>query len=309
MTLIATARDPIPEGAVAEWVTAADGTRLRVARWCPSTSTRGTVVLLSGRSEFIEKYFEVVGALLERGYAVATLDWRGQGLSDRSLPNPYKGHVEHFDLYVSDLRHVIETFVLPNCKGPYRLVCHSLGGNIGLRYLGAHPDTFSDALFSAPMWGIGRAARTTPFVRGVSAVTRTLGLGARYVPGTGGDWFPGSYPFEDNVLTGDRDRFERAEEQRIADPRLALGAPTLGWVRQAIASMDVIHRAGFPEAIDIPMQICSAKKDALVSVASHQLIARRLKNAKHLVVDGARHELLMETDAHRDRVFEAFDEL
>ena len=54
----------------------------------PPERPRGTVVLLTGRGEFIEKYAtEVVGELLERGFAVVALDWRGQGLSDRPLPS------------------------------------------------------------------------------------------------------------------------------------------------------------------------------------------------------------------------------
>ena len=35
----------------------------------------------------IEKYFEVVGELRRRGFAVAVLDWRGQGGSSRLLRN------------------------------------------------------------------------------------------------------------------------------------------------------------------------------------------------------------------------------
>lgn len=309
MTLIATPEDPVPEGAVVEWLTAADGTRLRVARWCPPEGSKGTVVLLSGRSEFIEKYFEVIGWMLTRGFSVATLDWRGQGLSDRPLANPHKGHVAHFDLYMADLRQVLESFVLPHCPAPYRLVCHSMGGNIGLRYLGTDPDTFESALFSAPMWGIGKPPRTTNAVRALAAATKFLRLGAGYVPGTGGDWTPGGYPFEGNTLTNDRARFERAAAQVEAEPRLALGGPTLGWVAQAIASMDVLHSDGFAEAIEIPIVVCSAAQDALVSLGSHELIVGRLPNVKHLVLDGARHELLMEIDDHRNRVLAEFDAL
>ena len=48
---------------------AAPGARLRYACWNASgTTTRGTVVVLTGRGEFIEKYAtEVVGELLRAG--------------------------------------------------------------------------------------------------------------------------------------------------------------------------------------------------------------------------------------------------
>ena len=57
---------------------------------------RGTVAILGGRGEFIEKYFEVAEDLLSRGLAVATMDWRGQGGSERPLRNARKGHVDDF---------------------------------------------------------------------------------------------------------------------------------------------------------------------------------------------------------------------
>ena len=51
--------------------------RVRMAFWPATAATaRGTIVLLQVRTEFIEKYFEVVGELRERGFAVLTLDWR-----------------------------------------------------------------------------------------------------------------------------------------------------------------------------------------------------------------------------------------
>src|SRR5689334_11979155 len=61
---------------------------LRYALWSARGTSRGTILLLTGRGEFLEKYAtEVVGELLDRGFAVAAIDWRGQGLSDRPLPD------------------------------------------------------------------------------------------------------------------------------------------------------------------------------------------------------------------------------
>lgn len=309
MTLVETATDPAPDGAVVDWLTAEDDTRFRVARFGSMDAARGTVVILNGRTEFIEKYFEVIGDLIHRGFAVATLDWRGQGLSTRPLPNPQKGHVEDFDLYVSDLRQAVEQFIDPNCPAPYRALCHSMGGNITLRYLDAYPDTFESAVFSAPMWGIGESAGTRFRLRAVSTLADWIGLGERYAPGGGGDYGDSSRNFEDNVLTHDRGRFERFIAQVEEEPELALGAPTLGWARQAMASIDIVGSPGFAEAIRIPIRVCTAGADGLVSIGTQARIAGRLPNAKQIIVEGAKHELLMELDRHRDRVFAAFDEL
>ena len=308
MTLIATAADPIPAGAHSDWMCADDGTRFRAARWTPATATRGTLVVLNGRTEFIEKYFETIGQLLQRGFAVATLDWRGQGRSDRALANPRKGHVGDFREYIGDLHQAIENFVRPACPEPLRILAHSMGGNIALRYLHDHPQTFERAIFSSPMWGVGSSLRPGLLMRAMSAVGNGLGFGSSYVPFAGGDQRESSRRFEDNVLTSDPKRFQRMVDQLVADPRLALGAPTQGWARAAIASLDAIHAPGFAEAIAIPVRVCSGSADSVVPPASHVAIAERLPHGQRTLIVGARHELLIEADAYRDRFFDAFDD-
>jgi len=75
MDLVGTESNPIPSGAISGSITTSDGVNLRFARWRPTARrARGTVCLFQGRSEQIEKYFEVIGDLRRRGFAVATLD-------------------------------------------------------------------------------------------------------------------------------------------------------------------------------------------------------------------------------------------
>ena len=97
-------------------------------------------------------------------------------------------------------------------------------------------------------------------------------------------------------------------QQIDQEPRLALGGPTLAWVRQAIKSMDVIHAEGFVEKIRIPITVCSAGADALVSVEAQTLVANRLPMGRQVIVADAKHELMMEIDAHREVFFSAFDD-
>lgn len=308
MPFVVTAQDPVPPGGESDWLIASDGTRFRVARFGSPTAKNGTVVLLTGRTEFIEKYFEVIGDLISRDYAVATLDWRGQGLSDRALENRHKGHVRSFDLFVSDLHQAIEEYIRPNCPAPFRALCHSMGGNIGLRYLGEHPDFFSSAVFSAPMWGIGKFARTPLWMRGVGCLTDLLGMGDNYTPGVG-DYSDSDHTFEGNTLTQDEGRFERFGAQIAQESKLELGGPTLCWARQAIKSTDVLHGKGFAESIRIPIAVCSAGADTLVSVEAQTLVADRLPMARQVVVAASKHEVMMELDVHRDVLFAAFDSL
>src|SRR6201988_471333 len=127
MRLVAPPANPIPEGAIVATVRAIDGVRLRTARWTPPVATRGTVALLGGRAEFIEKYFQTIQDLLDRGFAVATMDWRGQGGSQRQLSNPRKGHIDDFSLYERDLDAFVSEGLGPSFPQPWFALCPSRG--------------------------------------------------------------------------------------------------------------------------------------------------------------------------------------
>ena len=87
MELVALAKNPAPSGATTGLFKSSGGAKLRYARWEPTRPPkRGTVCVFQGRGEYIEKYFEVVADLRRRGFAVATMDWRGQGGSSALCP-------------------------------------------------------------------------------------------------------------------------------------------------------------------------------------------------------------------------------
>ena len=68
-----------PRNVEAYWVKAKDGVRLRLAHWSPIEAPKGTIFLLQGRSENIEKYGRTAEKLVEAGYSILAIDWRGQG--------------------------------------------------------------------------------------------------------------------------------------------------------------------------------------------------------------------------------------
>ena len=132
--------------------------RLRYAWWNAAGTPRGTVLVLPGRVEFIEKYAtEVVGELLERRFVVVGFDWRGQGLSDRPLADHDKGHIDRFETYISDLRLFLDTVVAPEAPRPILALCHSMGGHLFLRSLSLHGNApFAAAVLTAPMTGLAQ---------------------------------------------------------------------------------------------------------------------------------------------------------
>lgn len=283
------------------------GDRLRYCSWKASGTPRGSVVLVHGRAEFIEKYaMEVAGELRDRGFDVYAVDLRGQGLSSRMLADPQKGHIDDFATYGADLKLFVETVVLPAAPQPRLLFSHSTGGNIALRYLTTEGSrAFSAAIFSSPMTGLPGAGRIRLLLALLGLVP---GLDTRYAPGTG-PYDPRNHPFATNDVTHDERRYDFTRQWFAADPRLKLGGPTIGWVRQAFRSFDTLDAPGTLERIALPTLIVSGTDDTVVDIKTHAIAARRIPGAEHVTIDGARHELLMETDARRTQFWAAFDRL
>ena len=289
---------------------AEDGTALRTARWTGSAGCpRGSAVLLQGRAEFIEKYCETAGDLLARGFAVFSLDWRGQGGSDRALDDPHKGHVGSYDAYLSDFDRFLERVVLPDAPRPIVVLAHSMGGHIVLRHAGdqaarAAPCFAERIVLSAPMIEIARGPVQRILAKIMTRGAMALGLGDRYAPG-GGGYF--SVPFDDNPLTRDRARFARTEAMVRDNPALALGWPTVGWLAASRRSIAILRRPGYPEALRTPVLMIGAGADRVVSNPAQARLAARMPNCRLETIPDARHELLMETDAVRERVLARFD--
>ena len=133
MTLVSIPSNPVPEDVVSGTIKTPDGAELRFARWAPPAGRKGTVCVFTGRSEQIEKYFETVRDLRDRGFAVAMIDWRGQGHSSRRLRDPRKGYVRDFSDFEVDVETFVQQVVLPDCPPPYFALAHSMGGAVMLR--------------------------------------------------------------------------------------------------------------------------------------------------------------------------------
>src|SRR3954469_19078385 len=235
MKLVDIPANPVPEGATAGTLKTADGVLLRYARFDPPAGRKGTLVVLPGRSEFIEKYFEVVRDARARGFAVAILDWRGQGLSERALPNARKGHVYDFSEYDRDLEAFVKEIVLPDCPAPYFALGHSMGAAVLIRSVQQGRRWFDRIVLSGPMISLVRAAGS-PYVRATARFLRLAGMGRSYVPGGGGTPI-NTLPFAGNRLTSDPVRYARTAAVIEADPSLAIGSPTVAWIDSAFKAM------------------------------------------------------------------------
>jgi lysophospholipase len=305
MALVSTVDNPAPPGAVEQDVYAADGVRLRAVRWASSPIERGTVAVLGGRGEFIEKYFEVVGDLLSRGFTVASMDWRGQGGSERPLRNARKGHVDDFSYFERDLDALVGSVLRPYCPPPWFGLCHSMGAAILLMVDEAGHCPFERLVLTSPMIALKGINLRGP-ARFLLEALDAVGMGAAYIPGEGNGnlW---SAPFDGNVFTTDPVRHARIARLAAEAPHLCLGGPTVGWAHAAFRLMMRFDEPGFPGRLLTPALIIASGADHVTDTAAAENFAARLRVGRIIVIDGAEHEILIERAVFRRQFWAAFD--
>lgn len=289
-----------PEGGAAYWLTASDGVRLRVAVW-KKPGAKGTVLLFPGRTEYAEKYGLAAKDFADRGYAMVAIDWRGQGLADRALPNRMTGHVGDFAEYQADVDAVMALVDQLDLPKPLYLVAHSMGGCIGLRAL-VRGLPVKAAVFSAPMWGIAMAAWMRPLAQVISQASGLFGQAHRFAPGTSDKTYVAEAGFGGNVLTTDALMWEYMRSQVAARPELALAGPSLAWLNAALAECNALSLAPAP---DCPTLTCLGTAEKVVDSAPIHLRMSNWRGGKLDLYQGAEHEIMMETPTHRAQFYES----
>jgi lysophospholipase len=304
MNLVSIPANPPPDHVKVGSLKTRDGVALRFACWDPPRQRKGTVCLFQGRGEFIEKYFETVRDLRARGFAVAALDWRGQGLSDRRLRNPRKGYVRSFDQYQIDLETFMREVVLPDCPPPHFALAHSIGAMILLRAAHAGNRWFDRIVLLAPRIALP-GMRGTAF-RGLIRTMRLVGLGSLYTPGSDPTVML-QHPFRDNLLTSDPVRYARTIAVLEAEPKLVIDRPTVAWSDAEFRAMHELSEPTYPGRIREPILIIAAGMDRIASTPAIEDFGIRLRAGAHLIVPGAQHDLLLEQDRFRQQALAAFD--
>lgn len=309
MQLVSLARNPVPSGATAGVFPGYDGSPLRFAIWGATRGPRrGTVCIFQGRTEFIEKYFETVADLRRRGFAVAIMDWRGQGGSDRPVGDPRKGHIDDFSEYDQDIRQFMREVVLPDCPPPYIALGHSMGSHIVLRNIAGPGSWFERAVLVAPMLAI--SSRMLGFPKGLirlySSIGSAAGFASAYVQG-GSPTTGYSSEFEGNILTSDPERFQRNRQMERTAPNLLLGSPTIGWLKAAMGSMKMLSDPDYPKRVRVPALVFGAGKDRIVDTSAVEKFAVALKVGTYILIPDAQHEILQENNDIRARFWATFD--
>lgn len=305
-----------PEGWRWHYFTNPKGQKLRFGAVTPkSRIPNAVVVCLPGLSEYAEKYYEVAHDLLDQNLAFWILDWQGQGQSDRPLSNRQKRHSSDFSNDIDDLHYFLTEYVKhasvhPDVgRIPLVMLAHSMGGNIGMRYLIDHPDMFACAAFSAPMFGI-RAARIFPLsiAVAISTVLKEF-FNMSYVFG-GKDWNPEERETPArNFFSGDDVRAAVHNAWCKADTNLQVGNVTFGWLSAALRSCYRLQQEIRKKPVQIPCLIAIAENEQLVDNTAIRKVAATLPHTVVLDLQESRHEILMEQDNIRGKFMAAFGEM
>ncbi len=302
-TLYSTPDNPIPGNHTVGYFDGVGNRKIRYAIFKSDAQVaKGTVVLLQGRNESIEKYAETIGELTARGLWVATFDWRGQAGSERLLKKPRRGHVRRFSDYERDLAIFLEKIVLPDTRLPFFMLAHSMGALIALSQAPLLASRIDRLAIAAPFVALGGQKLGHGMIGLMAAVFSLCGLG--FLPLMRDR---GSLPFSENLLTSDARRFARNKALTDTHPELALGPPTARWLHETFKAIKRVSSREHLTQIRVPTIVLAPTQDKLVPHLAVENLARNFRAGHMIPIDGGRHELLQEADHYRAQAIAAIE--
>ncbi len=295
-----------PGGGNAFFINGFDNKRLRVALW-NINSDEGTIILQSGRTEFIEKYYEVIEGFISRGYCVAAMDWRGQGLSDRTCKNIRLGHIDSFEEYDKDLIKTLEVYN-KICPKPWIGFGHSMGGCLMASNFVENQEIYKALILCAPMLSIQSRSSLRILVSVLGSVS-SIGFKDFAINKPNWDHEQGwlEEEFNDNFLTSDQYRFNRVYRLISKEHALGVKGLSLGWIYEAIKRTNLFKDKKWGTLVEKPSLLLNATRDRLVSPSGNVQILSKFRNS-HVENIDSRHEIFMESDPIRNKAWEKVDE-
>lgn len=180
-----------------------------------------------------------------------------------------------------------------------------MGGPIVLRAVMNGLEVQS-CVFTGPMFGIHMSPVLRPVGWALAYAAPAVGLGQLLPPTTKKQNYLQANEFEGNSLTSDPEMYRIMRDQILAYPDLALGGPSLVWLREALKESYLLSKLPSP---DLP---CAAILGAEEKIVETQRIHDRMAiwpNGKLHVIPGAEHEVMMETPEIRAHVLSVLTEL
>ena len=234
-----------PKGINSYFLPMDDGINIRVCFWVnKNNNLKGTILLQQGHNEFIEKYYETIEEFIERDYSVIAFDWRGQGMSDRQIKDEHKAYINDFDRHDKDLKYILNEVIKDNFPKPLIGIGHSMGGCLMLSAFHNHPGFFSKGILSAPMLGF----KNERFLKTASSIMNIFRKDTDYLLGSKPNMGKET-PFNENDLTSDRKRYQRALELVRKRPSIRLWGVTNAFAKAVNKRFKTIRKKNWVEEI------------------------------------------------------------
>lgn len=264
-------------------------------------NTKAKIIIVNGYNESYLKYAEVIFDLYKKNFSIYTYDHRGQGFSDKFPNQKNRGFLNDFNELVDDLEIFFKFVQNHDKQQDIFMLAHSMGGAVATLATGRQKILPKKLALSAPMMGI----KLSPLpileypIYLSTVLFSKLGLAHTFAFGQS-DCFP-LIPFEKNVVTHSKARYQIWQEHIRTTPQVQLGGPTFQWVKESIkASREA--RAITNPGNQIPILLLQAEKEDLVLNNAHEIFVHNWHNAQLKVISNAKHEILMEIDSIRNTV-------
>lgn len=235
--------------------------------WKPDAEPRAVVALVHGVGEHSGRYMNVVGPLVEDGYAVYSFDQRGHGRSAGT-----RVHINRWAEYRDDLATFLASVAEQEPGRPVVIYGHSMGSLVVLDYLLQNPSGLAGAIISGVALqpaGVGSPAMIA-MARVLTHVTPKLSV---------------SLGIEAEALTRDPEALAAYHADE-----LVTGRATVRWGTE---SLDTVERIKSGMAgIRLPVLVVHGGDDRLNMVAgAHALVdALCLEDKTLRVYPGVYHE-------------------
>lgn len=248
---------------------------------------RAAVAVIHGYGDHSGRYAPLFEALVDGGYEVHALDYRGHGQADGR-----RGHCDRFSDYLDDLGLFldrVDTAVRREGSAEPRklfVLGHSHGGLILARYLIERPRPVAGAIFCSPYLRL--AIRPSP-----------LKLGLARLVGRVAPWLP----FQSEIRIEQLSRDPGVRDATLRDP-LYNRTVTPGWFFESQAAQaEVLRRA---DEIVAPSLVLAGLADSVADpaemVAFHRALGAADKELR--TYPDAYHELFNELPASRCRALD-----
>jgi lysophospholipase len=261
----------------------------------PAQKTAGApIVICPGFTEFCEKYAGAASRLVALGHDVLIIDWPGQGRSGHLGELSLSVHLDDFE------DHLVAADALMAAVGlaaqSVVFIGHSMGGHLALRLAARYRQQAIGAIIMAPM--IAPPVMPVWGVRLLAGAIVAAGFGRRPALGRQPTDLADERVFhEANGLTRVRKGYEDQFTWFDDAPELRRSGPTAGWVRAAYESCAATTlNKGWMRRLDVTVLALTAGDERIVHQPSTDRMLRCLPDCRHVSFEGARHELLFETD-------------